>query len=190
MKKFASLIVLFTAALHGQTICSFIGTSTCANTLLTYGTPAVPVKLLYNGYNPGVLPAPAQYVTYMQGAAPNVTTTYTTTFTSVAGSTGSISVMCDDLCTVTLNGVKVGATTAAQYNKVIAMAIPPTALVTGLNTLTIAVTNTGGNTGVGFYSVITPPSTNLFQSNCTGTLSADGRTITTIPPCTWTKVGP
>jgi hypothetical protein len=196
MRKLALLSILFSALGHAQTICSFIGTSTCANTLMTYssGTTQLPVHLLYNGYNPGTLPVPAQYVTYMQGAAPNVTTVYQSTFVSVAGSTGSISVMADDIVTVSINGTQIGVTKASQYNQVIAF--PISAILTGSNTLTLAVQNTGGNTGVGFYAKIVPPGppttvTYQFstpQCNPTGTVGSS--TLTIPPTCTLTKVGP
>lgn len=198
MRKFASLIILLAASLHGQTICSYIGTSACANTLMTYtsGTAQLPVKLLYNGYNPGTLPAPAQYVTYQQGAAPNVTTPYQTTFTSVAGSTGIPVAMCDDLCTVTLNGTVIGKTTAAQYNQPVQLnSNAPTFLVTGTNTLVISNQNTGGNTGVSFYWNIVPPATGTvvyFAPSCYGLITGTGaQTIVTIPPgCKMTTTPP
>lgn len=198
MKILRYLALFLTLPMGAQTICSYIGTSTCTNALMTYssGTTQLPVHLLYNGYNPGTLPTPAQYVTYMQGAAPNVTTVYQSTFVSVAGSTGSISVMADDIVTVSINGTQIGKTTAAQYNQVIAF--PISALLTGSNTLTLSVQNTGGNTGVGFFAKIvppTPPTTTVMS--CTlpaippATLAAiNSGQPATLPNVTCTVVGP
>lgn len=196
MKKLI-LALLLTLPMGAQTICSYIVSTivatNCSNTTLTYsnGGLQVPVTKLYNGYNPGTLPSPAQYVTYMQGAAPNVTTVYQTTFVSVAGSTGSISVMADDIVTVSINGTQIGVTKASQYNQVIAF--PVSAILTGSNTLTLSVQNTGGNTGVGFYAKIIPPtppttSTYTFNTNCTATLN--GTALAMNPGCTLSKVGP
>jgi hypothetical protein len=109
----------------------------------------VPVTLLYNA------PAPAfgaAYVTYKQGSAPPGLTTYTTTFPAAVGATGSLSAMCDDSCTVSVNGTVLG--TIATFNTIKSFALP--ALLAN-NTLSVAVTNLVGNTGVAFSGTITAP---------------------------------
>lgn len=151
MKLLIFLLSLVPFSLSAQTIASYVGTAPTGvvNTPLTCN--GVVVTKLYNG---GATFPGAAYVTYQQGNAPIATTTCTTTFTSVAGATGSIQVMCDDSCTVSLNGTQIGVTTPGQYNSV--QTFPITAAA-GTNTLSIAVKNTAGFTGLGFLATLTAP---------------------------------
>lgn len=99
------------------------------------------------------------YITYMQGAgAPAGITTYTTTYTgNLSGYTGVLSLIADDVATVTLNGVQIGATLPTQYNTVMTYNIPANVYVNGLNTLVVTVNNLGGYTGVDFQATAVPP---------------------------------
>jgi len=159
----AALLCSVATAQSALTFASYAGATApagIANGPLTWtndaGTGAV--TLDYDGGGAAPLTG-MEYVTWAQGSGAALgVTTYTTTSTgNLAGYTGTVMVEADDYATVTLNGVVLGVTEPGQYNSVQSFDVPPIAYVNGVNTLTIAVTNTLGYTGVGFLATAVPP---------------------------------
>jgi hypothetical protein len=186
MKAFQyPFVALLLAALCGVgraqtiTIGSYVGTTAPAglvNTALKWtssaGTGAVVANTSAVSASSIAAAAP---VTWSQGNVASTVTTYTTTYTGqLAGAAGALKLICDDLCAVSVNGtIVVPITTQAEANTLQSFTIPATAWVNGLNTVSIAVTNTGGPTGVNFALAVTQTSNPTPTSSCANQASSN-----------------
>lgn len=157
----------------------------------------------------GILVDSAIGVTY-GGQTTNEVTTYTSTYNgNLAGYSGFMDIEADDNSVVTINGTIVGKSTT--WNVINKLQIPTGVFINGLNTISIAVTNITGGTGVSWqaelnnttitkpvaqpisidthagmaYILSTPNLVSLFSSSG-GLISLGGVTFSCITPALYT----
>ncbi|WP_419806105.1 PEP-CTERM sorting domain-containing protein [Terriglobus sp.] len=159
----AAAAVMFCVAAHADTV-SFVSSaatttygSSVTGSYAGTGTAAVQVtspNAVYSTAQPG-----SSYIsTNAAGNQAVGTTYYSDSFTLLANQTytGSVLFSADDFASIFVNGTSVyTAQSNAQYLSAVNVALGSSAFTSGLNTITFALTNTGGPGAIDFAGSLT-----------------------------------